>query len=140
MLLQWWTFMLVTIYFGTGLLLSAYGCRQYTSEAYGRRIVRTKLNPEGGLDLAPTSGETANRFHAMRNSTIEDGSNNRRIAGFVGYLFQIIYQTNAGAVLLTDFVFWLIIFPVLSMNDYGLSFVSSQFPLSTYFYSYYCDD
>ncbi|KAK8946792.1 hypothetical protein KSP39_PZI006452 [Platanthera zijinensis] len=118
-----WTFMLVTIYFGLGLLLSAYGCRQYTSEAYGHRIVRTKLNPEGGLDLAPTSGEIANGSHAMRNSAIEEGSNNRRTAGFAGYLFQIIYQTNAGAVLLTDFVFWLIIFPVLSMNDYGLSFL-----------------
>lgn len=118
-----WTFMLVTIYFGLGLLLSAYGCRQYITEAYGRRTVRTKMNPEGGLDLAPTNGETANGTHAMRNSSLEDGSNSRRTAGFAGYLFQIIYQTNAGAVLLTDFVFWLIIFPVLSMKDYDLSFL-----------------
>lgn len=45
---------------------------------------------------------------------VENGGNrqeNRDVAGFWTYLLQIIYQANAGAVMLTDTVFWLVIFP-----------------------------
>lgn len=34
-------------------------------------------------------------------------------------------QTSAGAVMLTDVIFWLIIFPFLTAKDYTLSLVST---------------
>ena len=34
-------------------------------------------------------------------------------------------QTNAGAVMLTDCIYWFIIFPFLTIKDYNMSFVSS---------------
>lgn len=114
-----WTFILVAIYFGLGVLLSVYGCHQYMSRASRDRIDRRRLNPE----CSPMNGETTNDPDAMKNPTFQVSPNNRRTAGFCGYLFQIIYQSNAGAVILTDFVFWLIIFPFLAMKDYDLNFL-----------------
>lgn len=40
--------------------------------------------------------------------------------------FCICEQTSAGAVMLTDVVFWLIIFPFLTAKDYTLSLVSTK--------------
>jgi hypothetical protein len=34
---------------------------------------------------------------------------------------------TAGAVMLTDSIYWIIIFPFLTMRDYSLDFVSSVF-------------
>ncbi|KAK8654415.1 hypothetical protein V6N13_128383 [Hibiscus sabdariffa] len=45
----------------------------------------------------------------------------QRRAGFWGYLMQTIYQTCAGAVILTDLVFWLVIVPFLSNSHLGLN-------------------
>jgi hypothetical protein len=40
--------------------------------------------------------------------------------------FFIYRQANAGAVMLTDCVFWFIIFPFLTEKDYSLNFVSKH--------------
>ncbi|KAK8611907.1 hypothetical protein V6N13_131945 [Hibiscus sabdariffa] len=42
-------------------------------------------------------------------------------AGFWGYLMQNIYQTCAGAVILTDIVFWCVIVPFLSNSRLGVN-------------------
>ncbi|KAH0462457.1 hypothetical protein IEQ34_010032 [Dendrobium chrysotoxum] len=118
-----WTFMLVTIYFGLGLLLSAYGCYQYINKVSGDRIDRMRLDSEHSSYISSVNGETSNGPHTMKNPLSQDHQNNRKPAGLGGYLFQIIYQTNAGAVMLTDFVFWLIIFPFLAIKDYDLNFL-----------------
>ncbi|KAJ3683160.1 hypothetical protein LUZ60_013387 [Juncus effusus] len=115
-----WTFVLVTAYFGLGSLLSIYGCHQYLSKEYGNNtdLLRTEL--ERGAYLSSsinmrTSSSNSNKIVGMHDE--------RAIAGFWGYLFQIIYQTNAGAVMLTDCVFWFIIFPFLTIRDYDLNFL-----------------
>ncbi|XP_020585997.1 uncharacterized protein LOC110028477 isoform X2 [Phalaenopsis equestris] len=118
-----WTFMLVTIYFGLGLLLSAYGCYQYINIVSGDRIERMRLDSEHSSTISTINCETPNRSHTMKTPMFQGNQINRKIAGFGGYLFQIIYQTNAGAVMLTDFVFWLIIFPFLAVKDYDLNFL-----------------
>ncbi|CAF2006285.1 unnamed protein product [Brassica oleracea var. botrytis] len=38
-------------------------------------------------------------------------------------LFHIIFQTSAGAAVLTDSIYWTVIFPFLSLQDYEMSFV-----------------
>jgi len=47
--------------------------------------------------------------------------------------YYVFKQISAGAVVLTDCVYWLIIFPFLTLRDYDLNFVSSNFK---YFHTY----
>ncbi|PON52474.1 hypothetical protein PanWU01x14_208720 [Parasponia andersonii] len=47
-----------------------------------------------------------------------------RHPGILTYVFEIIFQMNAGAVMLTDSVYWFIIFPFLTIQDYNLNFMT----------------
>ncbi|KAK9136597.1 hypothetical protein Sjap_007191 [Stephania japonica] len=48
-------------------------------------------------------------------------------AGFWGYLIQIIYQASAGASMLTDVVFWGLLFPFQSKGHFRLNPVSTSY-------------
>ncbi|XP_042500588.1 uncharacterized protein LOC122078601 isoform X2 [Macadamia integrifolia] len=118
-----WTFMLVTIYFGLGSLLSIYGCFQYRNRVGGDDTHHVGLDTEGGTYVAPSRGENANMCNKIKSSGPQQGSHMRQTAGICAYVFQVIFQINAGAVILTDCVFWLIIVPFLTMKDYHLNFL-----------------
>ncbi|KAJ1277724.1 hypothetical protein BS78_04G025800 [Paspalum vaginatum] len=106
-----WTFILVTIYFGLGTALSIYGCSKFTDE----NVAAVAADMEHGTNYIA---------HGVAAKTaFDEHDGGREIAGFWGYLLQIIYQTNAGAVMLTDCVFWFIIFPFLTVKDYNLNFL-----------------
>uniref|UniRef100_A0A803L0M4 Uncharacterized protein n=1 Tax=Chenopodium quinoa TaxID=63459 RepID=A0A803L0M4_CHEQI len=69
-------------------------------------------------------GEDCHSKAASQNIDAEPGSNVApKLEGCTGYLLQIMYQVAAGAVLLTDVVFWLLIYPFLTGKDYRLAFV-----------------
>lgn len=110
-----WTFLLVTLYFGLGLVFSIYGCHQYAYKTNGDRSDAD----HGSYIIAPT-GESGYDNSIKSFSKTHDG---REIAGFWGYLFQIMFQTNAGAVMITDLVFWFILYPFLAHNQYDMSFL-----------------
>ncbi|XBH57810.1 hypothetical protein VPH35_079351 [Triticum aestivum] len=58
-----------------------------------------------------------------------NGENARKVAGLGGYLLQIMYQTAAGAAMLTNTVFWGIICPALLIHHYSdLDFVAVLIP------------
>ncbi|KAL8550512.1 hypothetical protein ACS0TY_009075 [Phlomoides rotata] len=120
-----WTFTLVTIYFGIGFLLSIHGCLVNRCKADSERDHCVgSTDAERGSFVAPAVGENGNgndRYDL-----------NRDAASVWEYAFQIIFQTSAGAVVLTDSVFWLVIYPFLTDKDYKLSFVSTR--LSTVYY------
>ncbi|KAL8457839.1 hypothetical protein ACS0TY_034814 [Phlomoides rotata] len=103
-----WTFTLVTLYFGLGSLLSIRGCLQYKNRGDSDEHSDTEL---GSLGRSSTGRQTGKerRF--------------RKKAGCLAYVFQIIYQMNAGAVILTDTVFWFIIVPFLVIKDYRFNFL-----------------
>ncbi|XP_023639836.1 uncharacterized protein LOC17887955 isoform X2 [Capsella rubella] len=98
-LLAWdvikWTFMLVIIYFAMGIVASVNGCLKYSKE----------LTLEISEDALVEKVEV--EF--------------RQRLGAYGYIMQIIFQTSAGAVVLTDIVFWLVIVPFLSNSHFGLN-------------------
>ncbi|KAA3488979.1 UDP-N-acetylglucosamine--N-acetylmuramyl-pyrophosphoryl-undecaprenol N-acetylglucosamine transferase isoform 3 [Gossypium australe] len=119
-----WTFTLITFYFGLGSLLSIRGCYQYHKSVSGDRVDNVELDAEQGnhAAVATACGETSSNI-AEKNINPEHPQVHfvRRRADTWGYVFQMIFQMNAGAVLLTDCVFWFIIVPFLAIKDYNLS-------------------
>ncbi|RVW53078.1 hypothetical protein CK203_080613 [Vitis vinifera] len=115
----WWTFTLITIYFGLGSLLSMYGCYQYHNKVGGESVDDAGLDAEQGR----VHGENFNLSNTAKTSHSHDRQHVRKAAGIWAYVFQIIFQMNAGAVMLTDCVFWFIIVPFLTIKDYNLNFL-----------------
>ncbi|XP_058087290.1 uncharacterized protein LOC131234437 [Magnolia sinica] len=101
-----WTFALATLYFGLGTSLSIYGCYQLHNRVEGDGVEHMRPDAERGTYVGPEHGGDANRHHVMENSATREERCTRQIAGIWGYAFQIIYQACAGAVVLTDVVFW----------------------------------
>ncbi|KAK1280020.1 hypothetical protein QJS04_geneDACA002799 [Acorus gramineus] len=119
-----WTFALVTIYFGLGSCLSIYGCHQLLDKSGGCMVDHMRVDSEQGTYVAPSADGNVNSVRTNLNPDFQEERYVRRIAGFWSYVFQVIYQTNAGAVMLTDCVFWLIIVPFLALEDYKLSVIN----------------
>ncbi|XP_052177033.1 uncharacterized protein LOC127791220 [Diospyros lotus] len=116
-----WTFALITIYFGLGSLLSMYGCyRHHRNNAVGDGTNNRELDAEHGSTAASRRLPNPNGAKHLEPSRQTSA---RRVAGFWSYVFQIIFQMNAGAVVLTDCVFWFIIVPFLVIKDYNLNFL-----------------
>ncbi|KAJ4750281.1 transmembrane protein [Rhynchospora pubera] len=130
-----WTFFLVTLYFAIGSVLSIHGCRQYRRWqgcTERRALIGPDSDRERGTYVPPTiqgipypTNSNANSSYGTDQTQKEicfpQVADDRKIAGFWGYLFQIIYQTNAGAVMITDCVFWFVIFPFRAMKDYDFN-------------------
>ncbi|XP_049408846.1 uncharacterized protein LOC125872186 [Solanum stenotomum] len=109
-----WTFTLITIYFAIGSILSMYGCYKYHNKIGIDGTDIEKLDTEYG------SQNSIAAKHMGGNAEAEQPS--RQIAEFWEYVFQIIFQMNAGAVTLTDCVFWFILVPYLTIKGYKLNF------------------
>ncbi|GFP92369.1 hypothetical protein PHJA_001381000 [Phtheirospermum japonicum] len=98
-----WTFTLITIYFAFGSVLSIRGCIRY-NQRHADEHLDTEAGSRKGMDI--------NQDNLVREK-----------AGFLAYAFQIIFQMNAGAVMLTDTVFWFILVPFLVIKAYNLNFL-----------------
>lgn len=115
-----WTFTLITVYFGLGSLISMYGCHKYHNKVGGYGMGNLEGDAEQGTQRASVPAENTN---SAKNFGPNELGHDRQIAGFWGYVFQVIFQMNAGAVMLTDAVFWCIIVPFLALKDYDLNFL-----------------
>ncbi|VFQ96866.1 unnamed protein product [Cuscuta campestris] len=116
-----WTFMLVTIYFLFGSLLSIYGCYQYYKTT---KVDCTSMDEEKSLHLALSHTQYLQGVNTGDNRVFRRVLSVPKSVGLFGYLFQILFQMTAGSVMLTDCLYWTVIFPFLSIKDYDLSFVS----------------
>lgn len=127
-----WTFALVTIYFALGSSLSIYGCRKYNNGVGG--FGNIGLDAERGTYVAPSLGETSETSNLPKNLPLHEEHHAHQTAGLWTYIFQIIFQVCAGAVALTDCVFWLILYPFLTSKDYRLNFMMvSMHSLNAFF-------
>ncbi|KAJ7973119.1 putative Transmembrane protein [Quillaja saponaria] len=120
-----WTFTLVMLYFLLGSIVSAYGCwllfKKPPTFNNRERVEFLKRDLEESISASPSSyreKETKNSIK-LQNHYAEEEFQQR--AGFWGYLLQTTYQTCAGAVILTDIVFWCVIVPFLSNSHLGLN-------------------
>lgn len=95
-----WTFALVILYFLLGTIISAHGCWVGRS-SYRDDQIKGKVKPKS---------------NQARNAI-------QQRAGFFGNLMLIMYQTCAGAVMLTDIVFWCLILPFLTSMEFQLTFL-----------------
>ncbi|CAK7328877.1 unnamed protein product [Dovyalis caffra] len=116
-----WTFTSVTIYFGLGSLLSIRGCYQYHKRVGGDKVGNVEADAEQGICVTPAVGRSSNTSTAMKSTNSHERLDVRQSAGKWAFIFQIIFQMNAGAVMLTDCVFWFIIVPFLAIKDYHLN-------------------
>nr|KAJ0217679.1 hypothetical protein LSAT_V11C300140270 [Lactuca sativa] len=103
-----WTLSLVTFYFAFGSVLSAYGCL--------RQHKRYDVGEEQELLLPLTHEE---------NTKSQQGKSHFLLtASFWGYVFQIMFQMIAGAVMLTDSVYWIVMAPFLTVVGYEMGFLT----------------
>ncbi|KAK4263172.1 hypothetical protein QN277_028627 [Acacia crassicarpa] len=108
-----WTFSLVVIYFGLGSSLSIYGCCFKNNNSGAIIPNSNSASLGGGMDMSSL----------LKNSNVLQEPDAREVAGVWVYIFQIIFQTCAGAVALTDCVFWLILYPFLNDKAIPLDFL-----------------
>ncbi|KAJ8438515.1 LOW QUALITY PROTEIN: hypothetical protein Cgig2_024604 [Carnegiea gigantea] len=113
------TFTLTTIYFALASAFSFYGCWHDRGRGCRLKGVSQSFDVEQVYYAFPRVGSSENMLKSLCN---HEEINVRQIAGFVGYLFQIMYQVSAGAVVLTDVVFWFIMYPFLTAEDLRLHF------------------
>ncbi|AAF17656.1 F20B24.10 [Arabidopsis thaliana] len=101
-------------------VLSVYGCCIYNKEASGNMESYTSIgDTEQGTYRPPIALDGEGNTSKASNRPSEAPA--RKTAGFWVYIFQILFQTCAGAVVLTDIVFWAIIYPFT--KGYKLSFL-----------------
>ncbi|CAH8361055.1 unnamed protein product [Eruca vesicaria subsp. sativa] len=113
-----WTFTLITIYFGMGSLFSVYGCFQHKKQLSRRIPIDQIVNDAEVLLLLPLlNRENMPFIEQIRPS-------DSKIVRCCVKLFHIIFQTSAGAAVLTDSIYWTVIFPFLSLQDYEMSFMT----------------
>ncbi|KAH9325678.1 hypothetical protein KI387_005856, partial [Taxus chinensis] len=119
-----WTFTLVIIYFGLATIISAKGCSQLAKKDNTRdqdvRANFLKMDPEQGAHVTERSGKNLDGG-LVKLKNHQELEEQKKRAGFWGYAMQIIFQTCAGAVMMTDIVFWLVIVPFLSSERFALN-------------------
>ncbi|WOH16546.1 hypothetical protein DCAR_0936102 [Daucus carota subsp. sativus] len=118
-----WTFALVTIYFGIGSSFSIYGCFYCCNGVDDDRADFAGVDTERGSYVAPSYEGNADLSNMPINFPSQEEEYDPRSAGFWGYVFQVVFQTSAGAVMLTDSVFWFVIYPFLTPADHKLHFL-----------------
>ncbi|KAK3034664.1 hypothetical protein RJ639_033619 [Escallonia herrerae] len=136
-----WTFALVVVYFAIGTIVSAHGCvLYYTRKLPYENGVREEF-PKRDLEENISSDAVTSKVKECRGTIKLQSHYNqeaiRERAGFWGYLMQTAYQTCAGAVILTDIVFWCIIVPFLSNAHLELNMPFPWFRLA-YFVLWSC--
>ncbi|KAM5558444.1 hypothetical protein ABKV19_020243 [Rosa sericea] len=113
-----WTFTLVMLYFALGTIVSGYGWWLSSNKPFSANGTRRDLD-ENNASVNTYMKNGNSRTIKLQSHYAQEEIQLR--AGFWGYLMQIAFQTCAGAVVLTDIVFWCVIVPFLSTSHLGLN-------------------
>lgn len=112
-----WTFLLVMVYFLLGTITSARGCWMHYKECSFPNQERYNFLKQDSSPLkVPMVEDNVAKLQAPYNQTQFNQE-----AGFWGNLMQNVYQTCAGAVVLTDIVFWCLLLPFQTGDDFKLT-------------------
>ncbi|XP_042456288.1 uncharacterized protein LOC122040879 [Zingiber officinale] len=122
-----WTFALVTVYFMIGTIMSAHGCWIYSKtppilhDEEANRVKDT-VEQNNPVTIPFTTKKNMNVVRLHRYCDLQ--AEGKR-AGFLGYTMQLVYQTSAGAALLTDLVFWTVLAPYSSSKHFRINAIMS---------------
>ncbi|XP_042390829.1 uncharacterized protein LOC121982038 isoform X2 [Zingiber officinale] len=119
-----WTFLLVIIYFLIASVISAYGCWMYGKCATENDEANAFLKEDVVVDIPVTLNATNRNKNASKSRSNYEHGYCQQKAGFWGYLMLIAYQTSAGAVVLTDIVFWGLLVPFLTDEHFKLDLLT----------------
>ncbi|KAI8533667.1 hypothetical protein RHMOL_Rhmol10G0027100 [Rhododendron molle] len=106
-----WTYILVTIYFGHYKMGAA------------SKFAGVGKDAEQGLYVPLTYSEAAYKVREEKGLNFQKKNEYYPSLVVLCHAFQVIFQMCAGAVMLTDFVYWSIIFPFLTIKDYDMNYV-----------------
>nr|GMD22045.1 uncharacterized protein LOC109182898 isoform X1 [Ipomoea batatas] len=101
-----WTFALVMVYFALGTLVSARGCLW---------SLRSPFAQCGETDRFMKKDPDETNSHDKEQACVEQH------LGLSENLMHIVYQTCAGAVMLTDIVFWCLLLPFMTGENFQLT-------------------
>ncbi|XP_074344464.1 uncharacterized protein LOC141683628 isoform X3 [Apium graveolens] len=127
-----WTLALVAIYFGFGSLLSIYGCLQHWKIYSGSNACNEVVDAEQGSHVSLIQHEAVTGVDMGKYPYYQEKYYHFRTASSLVYQVSIfllstatcnlqVYMT-AGAVILTDCLYWCVIFPFLTIKDYDFNF------------------
>ncbi|XP_077218230.1 protein rolling protein isoform X2 [Tasmannia lanceolata] len=116
-----WTFTLVVVYFALGTVISAHGCWMYSKYPFENAETGELLNTDLDESTTTITYNTNKISSTIKLQSHHEKEEIERRAGFWGYMMQTVYQTCAGAVMLTDIVFWGLIVPFLSNEHFSLN-------------------
>ncbi|KAL7171946.1 hypothetical protein ACSBR2_031606 [Camellia fascicularis] len=110
-----WTFVLVTVYFALAIVMSARGCWMYSK--------KKKSFPEDreSDEFLKKNSEAKETKGTIKFQSCHSQEEIECKTGFLEHLVQAIYQTCAGAVMLTDVVFWCLLVPFLLGDKFQLT-------------------
>ncbi|KAI0511568.1 hypothetical protein KFK09_012198 [Dendrobium nobile] len=124
-----WTFALVIVYFAFGTMASAHGCWTYSKQPISENeetscLLRGDVEQchDANLALTGVKDRDGDIFSIFRGEQMHKRVHEER-TGLWGHFMQIVYQTSAGAVILTDVVFWCLIVPFMSNVHFRVNLI-----------------
>ncbi|GAB2262775.1 hypothetical protein Droror1_Dr00003772 [Drosera rotundifolia] len=101
-----WTFTLLIVYFAIGAVVSAQECMMYM---------------KGPVNVGEKEKLLKNKevINGLQNHGYHDEASDK--AGYLGNIMHIMYLTCAGAILMTDIVFWCLLVPMLAGVTFELN-------------------
>ncbi|XP_022152202.1 uncharacterized protein LOC111019978 [Momordica charantia] len=120
-----WTFTLLAVYFACGSVVSMYGvliCNKTRSDGLNARLNENSM--EEGQHVPLLCGKPSNIIGGNIVSYSKEQSISSKAADIWSYIFEVLFQINAGAVVLTDCTYWFVIFPFLTIKDYNFTFMT----------------
>ncbi|KAK3034662.1 hypothetical protein RJ639_033617 [Escallonia herrerae] len=115
-----WTFVLVIVYFVLGTIISAHGCWMYFKQPFAQYGERSKFLKRDSEEKESESTTASKEKEKQRQFD--------QLAGFWGNLMQSIYHACAGAVMLTDVVFWCLLLPFMLGETFRLTLILINSP------------
>ncbi|KAL3820569.1 hypothetical protein ACJIZ3_006482 [Penstemon smallii] len=124
-----WTFALVMVYFALAIIVSIQGCRIHSKKPLaqsqsGERDRFLKKDSEDTIkhETSTVTNSKEKEGKSFINSAVHNNpASNVQQVGFLENLLLILYAICAGAVMLTDIVFWCLLLPFMTGENFKLT-------------------